>query len=86
VTTNPRTLRRVRRRNRRLATATAIVLAIVVVVSAWGLDLQPASAASGYNADTDTSIADIQSFWAAAMPDVYGRKYTAIPDTRIYPY
>jgi len=61
-------------------------LAIVVVVSAWGLDLQPASAASGYNADTDTSIADIQSFWAAAMPDVYGRKYTAIPDTRIYPY
>jgi len=63
-----------------------VVLLIVVAVSAWGLDLQPASAASGYTADTDTSIADIQSYWSTTMPDVYGRKYAEIPDSRIYPY
>ena len=47
-----------------------------IAVGAGGLDLQPASAASGYDADTETSIADIQSYWGDAMPAVYGRKYT----------
>ena len=61
-------------------------MVLVVAVSGWGLDLQPASAASGYSADTETSIADIQSYWSATMPEVYGRKYTAIPESRIYPY
>jgi len=65
---------------------TAVVMVVVVAVGAWGLDQPPASAESGYNADTATSIADIQSYWSTAMPDVYGRKYTAIPDSRIHPY
>jgi predicted metalloprotease len=61
-------------------------MVLIAAVSGWGFDLQPASAASGYSADTDASIADIQSYWSNAMPDVYGRKYTAIPESRIYPY
>ncbi len=64
----------------------AIVVVLVIAVGAGGLDLQPASAAAGYDADTQASIADIQSYWSDAMPAVYGRKYAAIPDTRIYPY
>jgi predicted metalloprotease len=87
VTSNPRTLRRVRRRHRRFASvATAIAVGLAVAVSAWSHDVEPASAASGYHASTEASIADIQAFWTTAMPAVYSRKYAEIPAERIYPY
>jgi predicted metalloprotease len=86
VITNSRKLRRARRRNRRLAAVTAVAVVVLVAVGGWGFDLQPASAASGYNADTETSIEDIQSFWSTTMPEVYGRKYVTIPSDRIHPY
>ena len=84
--TSARRLRRARRRKRRLAAAAAVALVLVVAVAGWGLDLQPASAASGYSADTETSIDDIQSYWSTTLPDVYGRRYVAIPESRIHPY
>jgi len=86
VTPNPRQIRRARRRNRRLATATAVALVLLVALAGVGFDLQPASAAAGYKADAETSLADIQSFWSSTMPDAYGRKYTPIPSDRVYPY
>jgi predicted metalloprotease len=63
-----------------------VVVVLAVAVAGWGFDLQPASAASGYKADATASLADIQSYWSATMPAVYGRKYTPIPSDRVYPY
>ena len=38
-----------------------------------------AQVSSQYDASIDSTIADIQAFWATAMPDVYGQPYEAIP-------
>jgi predicted metalloprotease len=65
--------------------AMATVMAFGVVA---GLTSATAGAqvSSKYDASIDATIADIQAFWASAMPDVYGQKYDAIPADRIYAY
>ncbi|MFM8305136.1 MAG: neutral zinc metallopeptidase [Actinomycetota bacterium] len=66
--------------------ATALTLALAL--SAAALLVLPAGAASGdhYTADADESLADIQAFWAEALPATYGRTYRPIPTTRVHPY
>lgn len=83
---NSRKRRRVQRRIRR-----SVVTLFVVSLLAVGLLGLPAGGASpigndAYSGDTETSIGDIQSYWASTLPEVYGRKYNAIPESRIYPY
>ncbi len=41
---------------------------------------------STYDASIDATIADIQAYWTATMPDVYGQQYDAIPADRVFPY
>src|SRR4051812_10899349 len=45
-----------------------------------------AQVSSRYDASVDSTIADIQSFWAATMPDVYGQQYEEISSDRVFPY
>lgn len=84
MTTNPRPRRRVRRRNHRIA-----VGALVLVLGATALVL-PAGAASRsaehYTASPEASLADIQAYWARALPETYRRDYEEIPADRIHPY
>jgi predicted metalloprotease len=44
------------------------------------------TASSDGSAYAREAIADIQSYWARTMPQVYGRKYDAIPDSRLHPF
>jgi predicted metalloprotease len=48
------------------------------------------AAAAPRSADLDTvidaTIADLQSWWAEELPDVYGQEYEPIPDDRQFPY
>lgn len=48
----------------------------------------PAGAASDghYSATPAESLADVQAYWADALPDVYGRRYVPIPADRVFPY
>jgi predicted metalloprotease len=55
-------------------------LAVPLLVVPAGAD------AARCDADANTSIADIQSFWAKTMPAVYGRAYDAIPSDRVFAY
>jgi predicted metalloprotease len=71
-------------RNTLLLLAMATVMAFGVVAGI-GSSAQ-AQVSSRYDASVDSTIADIQSFWTATMPDVYGRQYDAIPTDRVYPY
>jgi predicted metalloprotease len=64
--------------------AMATVMAFGVVAGVAGS--AQAQVSSKYDASIDSTIADIQSFWTTAMPDVYGQQYDAIPPDRIYPY
>ena len=71
-------------RNRALVFALTTVLALGVVA---GLATSAeAQVSSSYNASVDATIADIQSFWATTMPQVYGQAYDAIPADRITSY
>ena len=56
------------------------------VVAGIGSGAASAQVSSKYDASIDATLADIQSFWSQAMPDVYGQQYQAIPTDRIYPY
>jgi predicted metalloprotease len=71
-------------RNRILTFTMATVMAFGVVAGVGGAADAPVSSRS--DASVDSTIADIQAFWAATMPDVYGGPYEAIPTDRVYPY
>ncbi len=71
-------------RNRILTFTMATVMAFGVVAGIGGA--ADAQVASRYDASVDSTIADIQAFWTATMPDVYGQPYEAIPTDRVYPY
>src|SRR3954447_1459118 len=63
----------------------ATVMAFGVVA---GLASNTASAqvSTKYDASIDATLADIQDYWASAMPDVYGQQYEAIPAGRVFAY
>jgi predicted metalloprotease len=65
--------------------AMATVMAFGVVA---GVGSGPAGAqvSSRYDASIDATLADIQHYWASAMPDVYGQQYEAIPTDRVFAY
>ncbi len=71
-------------RNRILTFTMATVTAFGVVAGIGGS--AGAQVSTHYDAPVDSTIADIQAFWTAAMPDVYGQPYEAIPTDRVYPY
>ena len=81
MTTNPPI--RSRRAIHRFA---AVLTAIAVVAGGAVFSAASAGAAERYDADMNTTIADIQAYWSKTMPDVYGKQYDAIPDSRLYPY
>ncbi|HEX6312326.1 MAG TPA: neutral zinc metallopeptidase [Acidimicrobiia bacterium] len=92
--------RRLRTRRRRAFVAVAALVlglaALAPTVAAGGGD-GPRAAASGavaarnpagasFEASTLEAIADVQAFWAEALPATYGFTYEPIPDSRLYPY
>jgi len=77
-------------RNRRDLKNTVVGLAMATVM-AFGViaglaTASDAQVASTYDASVDATIADIQAYWTATMPDVYGQQYDAIPADRVFPY
>ena len=66
-----------------VAMATVMAFGVVAGISSSAASAQ---VSSKYDASIDATLADIQSFWTTAMPDVYGQQYEAIPTDRIYPY
>ena len=77
--TNPHRIR-----NTFLSFTMATVMAFGVVAGLGGT--AQAQVSSKYDASVDSTIADIQAYWTATMPDVYGQQYEAIPTDRVYPY
>lgn len=71
-------------RNTLLSFTMATVMAFGVIAGFGGA--ADAQVSSRYDASVDSTIADIQSFWTATMPDVYGQQYEAIPTDRVYAY
>src|SRR5262245_21827833 len=63
--------------------ATIVAFGVVAGVVASSADAQ---VSTKYDASIDATLADIQTYWAQTMPDVYGQQYAAIPADRIYPY
>jgi predicted metalloprotease len=62
--------------------------AVVVTASAVGVGTAATnrSAAQPYDKILKTSIEDIQAFWTAQMPAVYGVRYQVLPQSRIHAY
>jgi len=81
MTTNPPI--RPRRAFHRFA---AVLTAMAVVAGGAVFSAASAGAAERYDADITATIADIQAYWSKTMPDVYGKQYDAIPDSRLHPY
>ncbi len=77
--TNAHTLR-----NRLLIFSMATVMAFGAIAGISGT--ADAQVSSKYDASVDQTIADIQAYWTATMPDVYGQQYDVIPTDRVYPY
>jgi predicted metalloprotease len=71
-------------RNTLMSFVMATVMAFGVVAGLGGA--AEAQVSSHYSASVDSTIADIQAFWTATMPRVYGQQYQAIPTDRVYPY
>ena len=71
-------------RNTLLSFTMATVMAFGVIAGLGGA--ADAQVSSRYDASVDSTIADIQAFWTATMPDVYGQQYEAIPTDRVYAY
>src|SRR5947207_10667469 len=68
-------------------TRALISLAVVVTIAMTGaITASSGSAASKFDASIGDTIADIQSYWAKTMPDVYGKDYKPIPPDRLIPY
>jgi predicted metalloprotease len=64
-----------------------VAFGVLVAIAAAGVVTAPSGhAAEPYGASIDATIADIQSYWAKTMPEVYGRQYEAIPSDRLIPY
>ncbi len=88
--TASRRQRRLRRRRRRAGiglTALAVVLAAAVLGGGPGV-VVPAGAADPdhYRASAEESLADVQSYWAAALPTTYRTRYAPIPTSRVFAY
>jgi predicted metalloprotease len=63
--------------------ATVMAFGVVAGVASTTADAQVSKA---YDASITDTIADIQGFWAEAMPGVYGQRYQAIPADRVFAY
>ena len=89
MTKNPRRRRRIRRRIRRL-TAAAIAVALtavaLLVIPAGAESTGHGSSDGHYSASAEESLADIQAFWARALPATYGLAYESIPASRVVAY
>ena len=71
-------------RNSLFSYAMATVMAFGAIAGiGGGADAQ---VSSRYDASVDSTIADIQAFWTATMPDVYGQDYEVIPADRVFSY
>jgi predicted metalloprotease len=81
---HPRVTSRMTLRHR--VTVMAVVTVVTLSALAGIAGNAGAQVSSSYNASIDATIADIQSFWATTMPDVYGQSYDAIPADRITSY
>lgn len=68
-----------------VAALTATTLAGLLTL-ATGAGVAQAQTGKTYDASVTETIADIQSYWSATMPDVYGMRYEAIPADRVFPY
>jgi predicted metalloprotease len=68
-----------------VAAITATTLAGLLAL-ATGAGVAQAQVGKTYDASVDETIADIQSYWSATMPAVYGMQYQSIPTSRIFPY
>jgi predicted metalloprotease len=82
---------RTRRERRRVRThrrvATLVIAPLALAVLAVGtMGAAPSSGDAPFSANADDTIADIQSYWATTMPQVYGEAYQPIPSDRLFPY
>ena len=72
---------------RRRRVLTLFVAPIAITVLAVGtMGVAPSASHEPYAARDEETVADIQAFWAATMPDVYGQPYEPIPVDRLFPY
>jgi predicted metalloprotease len=81
------------RRERRVAATrrrrllTLLVAPIALTVLAVGtMGAAPSTDGEPFSGNADETIADLQAYWAATMPEVYGQSYEAIPADRLFPY
>jgi len=56
------------------------------VLAVGTMGAAPSSGALPFSANADATIADLQSYWAKTMPEVYGQAYQPIPASRLFPY
>ncbi len=64
-----------------------VALGVVAALAVTGVVSAPSGgAAERFDAGIDTTIADIQSYWATTMPAVYRTDYEPIPADRLIPY
>src|SRR5262245_15961310 len=64
-----------------------VALGVVAALAVTGVMAAPSGgAAERFDAGVDATIADLQSYWAKAMPAVYGKDYQPIPADRLIPY
>ncbi|HEY7106058.1 MAG TPA: neutral zinc metallopeptidase [Acidimicrobiia bacterium] len=64
-----------------------VALGVLAAIAVAGVATAPSGhAAEPFNASIDATIADIQSYWSATMPEVYGTRYDPIPSDRLIRY
>ncbi|MET0421364.1 MAG: neutral zinc metallopeptidase, partial [Acidimicrobiia bacterium] len=74
------------RRRRRVLTLLVAPLALAgLAVSTMGA-AQTTAGGSTFSGNADETVADLQTYWAKTMPEVYGQKYESIPSDRLFPY
>jgi predicted metalloprotease len=67
--------------------ALALALVVAGAIAFTSLVGSTAATANGrFNANVEETIADIQEYWTATMPAVYGTTYEPIPADRLHPY
>ena len=72
-------------RRRRPNAVVAALLAAALTLGVVVLN-ESSSSAARYDADATSTVADLQSYWSATMPEVYHQGYESIPADRLFPY
>ena len=85
-TATPSRRERRRDRNRRRLFTLVIAPLALAVLAVGTMGAAPSQAGTPFTGTADETIADLQSYWAKTMPEVYGKAYQPIPADRLFPY